>query len=626
MEVDNAGVGGIRKRDALDEGDGAPPKDRVKVSCESPSEELPPETITVTVVTNALPIPLAGNAWETIYHAAQQIRVLATPVNPRGPVVWSAGGTATGNPNERDYPMTVLGRRTVTASLATATASLTVDVVPQLTALAVPAPATGGAPYKAYVDAAADLTINATVVPNTAPALAYLRWNDGGAGKISAGASAAQNDAARDVELDYTVTVTIHSQIPAHHAQARTVDFHICQLPVLAIEEITFGGGNHRVDDDDGVPLIKLGLPVGPDNPEWLSGRAPAVSFPACYTRNTNISIIAKFSVAQAPTEAEQVDIQGDTAGYQWTAAGITVNPGDADVTTALMASNNTLPNTVDFLQNMNIVWQFNPAAQGLQPANNSTHDIYVTLGNPNGTPAYWTLLHISCVAAQGDNAANNVVASVFTPFTGLHGVTGANPRLVRKTKAPAPLKYWGKPAPAQGGTASFLGEVGGCGACGAWARLLIDMWKAHGITTGEFIQVRHTNYPNEGFLVKNWAFHANPVSTHNTYTHSEGNAGTLNRSLVNYCDPRDGLPGQNIANPPPSFQNHFIVWYPATGTYYDPSYGSVANSRKAWETAAIDGLWENTGGRAGWDTSKQPGGFGTILRFYNHDTNAWMP
>jgi hypothetical protein len=130
-----------------------------------------------------------------------------------------------------------------------------------------------------------------------------------------------------------------------------------------------------------------------------------------------------------------------------------------------------------------------------------------------------------------------------------------------------------------------MLAAADGSGQCGAWAQFLIDMFKAHGITTADRVEVVRSipERNNVGFLVKNWNFNTPPATSANSFTHLDAQMTKM-----------PGIPGQSNPNPPPAFFNHFIVVYNLA--LYDPSYGAgpFNNQLLSWEDAAIDGLFQS--------------------------------
>jgi hypothetical protein len=364
---------------------------------------------------------------------------------------------------------------------------------------------------------------------------------------------------------------------------------------LLQVKEITFAG-NHPVEKDT---LGNFGAP------EWLRGRAAADNSPVCYTRNTPVSLSAKFDVTRAPSAAEMVQVRGrgtfGSATLEWTGS-VTVSPGDTEVTVSGLSSAVHLPNEVACFDPAPISWEANPTATGWAGAGASSHLVYVVLGNPSGTPAYWTLLDISCRGAAGQSTEANVVTHAYAPFQ--------SRSLTRKRDGQG-LTYWNPTSTTCTNTQLLLASSDGSGQCGSWSEFLIDMLKCHGITAADKILVVRSlaahSSGSEGFLVKNWNF-IGSGSKPAPWTHVMGTE----------CVNQPGVPGQRNPDPPPAFFNHFIVRY--GGQFYDPSYGSApVGTQLVWENGAIEGLFH--GGLAGFPKASHT--TTKLLEFWNLTTNT---
>jgi hypothetical protein len=298
------------------------------------------------------------------------------------------------------------------------------------------------------------------------------------------------------------------------------------------------------------------------------------------YVRNTPVAFTAKFKVTtNACRASELIAVKGKatfgSASLEWNGS-FTVGPG-ATEGSVVLTSDNPLPNEVGIFESTDITWEMNPCNQGWSPAGITRNVIYVTLGPPSGTPNYWTLLDISCRAAAGKTTGPEVIRSVFVPLTS---------RSLSRKRDGQDLTYWNPPGPSCSATSTalVLAAANGAGQCGSWAEVLIDIYKTHGITSGDKILIVRSvaafQTSSEGFLVKHWVFDHPPASSGTAYTHY----------FPSQCRPGAGLPGQHNPSPPAGFFNHFIVL--ADGKLWDPSYGAGPFADKlAWENAAIDGL-----------------------------------
>lgn len=347
---------------------------------------------------------------------------------------------------------------------------------------------------------------------------------------------------------------------------------------IIALKELTFSG-NHLVDKDTrGV--------FSP--PEWVNGRSQ--QWPVCYTRVKNIKLKAKFEVMAPPTATETVKVKGvvklDQTTLEWTGS-VSVSPGDKEVTTGELTSSAPLPNYVACYDPMTIQWEAEPAGDFAYLAGASSNTLYVTLGDPSGTPAYWTLLDISCRSAHGATTAARLIRDGYSQYTS---------RALTRMRDGRGLTYWNPDTTRAMNTEQLLARGDGSGQCGSWSEFLIDMYKCHGESGQKIIVVVsipdfYNSFSDDptvragaaGFLVKNWRF-VGKGTRKAPWTHV----------MHIDCEKMPGIPGQRNDNPPPAFYNHFIVH--ALGQYYDPSYGGgpIAN-QDDWENGAIDGLFRGS-------------------------------
>ena len=396
---------------------------------------------------------------------------------------------------------------------------------------------------------------------------------------------------------DYTIThssvcyTSATAKATVQPAQTARAELHIKHIhAAITVKQLTFSG--HTVVEQDTTGDFA--------KPEWLDGRAD--HSPVSYARNVKVAFEAKFKVATAPCRPEKVDIKGSatfgSASLEWTAT-VTVSPGDTEAT-ATLSSNNALPNAVGIFESTDIVWQMNPGAIGWTAAGTTRNVVYVTLGPPSGTPNYWTLLDLSCRAAAGETTEAGVITKAYTPL---------RTRAIPRKRDAVSLTYW-KPQVTCKATVTkeLLAATDGAGQCGSWAEFLVDMYRVHGITSGQKILVVRTMADWTGstttFMVKNWVFDHPPASAKSAFTHI----------VPTECRPGVNHPGQNNTAPPPAFYNHFIVR--AQGVFWDPSYGTGSYAdQAAWEADGIDGLMRNVEPRAGFDKSLNP--TTKLLEFY---------
>jgi hypothetical protein len=580
-----------------------------------PAATLPP-VVTPTLVSlavNGATADGAGGYWAVV-NAIAHVDVVATtqPADDNGEwaqIAWTGNGITQDPPNTRRVLCGMARTVTVTATLNGPPQSVTIeiyDLASIASNLRINRPGNVWKDYAGFMPANTGI-VSATTTPANNTVWGLLAWPLGGG---AAGAALNQQNYNTAAAGDINMQVTLG-------AKQINGTLHICQWPVLAVDDITFSGGT-TVNNDTVANF---------DN-HWRSGRAVANRDPSplCFRRNRAITLTVTLRVTTPPTEAETVTVRGTaTAGINnivWTSGPIAVNPADATVSfPAAVAGSAPLPDQVDFYNPLTITWEMSDPNGGWIPLGPTEHLIYATLGTPAGTPAYWTLLHYSCTPGAASDQA--VITGAFNAIRG---------RNVTRKRDNVPLTYWtpgrpaNDPAAGMGNTTALLGHATGAGHCGSWSEFLIDMFKLHGVTTGHKVnvtreaQVAQRQHPlpprivpaatPAGFLVATWNF-AGPATNPNMLTHSQwGN-----------CTEGPPAPGQNNAGPPPSFYNHFVVFCATDNRIYDPSYGNDFASPAAWEPASISGLFSDV--VPGFNAGYSPVGGTRLLQFRDRVTNA---
>jgi hypothetical protein len=571
---------------------------------QSCAEAKPPRLLSLQVE-RAVQVD-ATHFWEAV-NGVEQIRVIAVTDPPNTVPAWTPDTLAAGeNGNVKLVSRAAIGTITVTATLDIApNVEIKIYDLTDMTST-LPANGVGGHRWKAYVSANTTV-LTAVTVPNTNEVWPKVVWTEG----IPRNPVNAQAVALTPVG-DATITASLGTIAP------KTVSgvLHICQWPVLAVDEITFSGG-HTVNNDTAADF---------DN-KWTQVRAQANlgnpqldPSPLCYTRNTPVTLTATLRVTTQPTDPENVTVRGTAVigltTIVWTSAPITVNPGPATVPFVVPVPGSlALPNQVAAYNPLTITWEMSGPTGNWIGIGSTQHRIYVTLGNPAGTPAYWTLLHYSCTGAAGAANDQALITGAFNPLRGLN---------LTRQRDNVPLTYWNPQGPARGNsnTALLLAEPTGAGHCGSWALFFIDMLKAHGVGTGHKVNVTRPAVVQQigpvvvgagvkrGFLVATWNFAPVPATSPADLTHTRrGN-----------CNPGVYAPGQNNPQPPPAFYNHFVVHCTTDGRIYDPSYGHDFANPDAWEPASISGLYSDC---AAPNAGYSPVGAARLLQFRDLVTNG---
>lgn len=542
----------------------------------------------------------APNQWTTV-DAARRVQVLATTnpdrVGAANDITWDGAGVTVA-PWRRDISRAAVGNFVTGATLNNPRLQVQVAVWDLTNAVSDLPLAHAGTTRKGYAGYVPGDTATLTATTNPDQLLVWqnLNW--------STGATGHQCPVNVSAVGDQTITVTLGTA--AIGQLTRQVVLHICQWPVLEVTEITFSHG-HVINQDTVADFDRL----------WTRARMGAVAPnpinpPECYTRAASIGLSVKLRVVTPPTDTETVIVRGRAtiggAAMTWTSGNITVNAGDLEVSFPAVDANQPLPNQVNFYPAAQIDWEMSDPNGGWIVIGSTTHDIYLTLGNPAGGPVYWTLLHHSCVNAAATAAEAAFVDAAFTSYTG---------RNMQRRRDPKPMTYWDPQnvAGGNGNTAMLLGsdttrenpllpgppDPGGqpvaAGHCGSWAESFVDMLKMHGVTSGHKVNVTRSAPMRRvgglpaatgGFLVAAWNFTAVPAVLADRLTHAQWVT----------CTTAVHAPGQSNLAPPPAFYNHFIVWNTVTNTLYDPSYGThfhgagQAATLLAWEMGSISGLF----------------------------------
>lgn len=455
-------------------------------------------------------------------------------------------------------------------------------------------------PAKVYEDSAASWECRAVTKPHNRCIWTDLDWSEGAAGTYTNRHQIKLSPAG-----DKTVTVGLDGKPCAIQA-------HIRRWPVLQVNTVEF---DSRMVYGDGKDFIDKAFDA-----KWVKGRAAAgmniapgtCQAPVCYPGAATISLTVTFDVATRPTDAEDVGICGavvfkDGARAEWRDT-VKVSPGDAQVKTKKMAASVALPAGVNCYDKLTIQWSMKTYQGADGPpggAGSTDHLLYVTLGEPDaGAKAYWTLLDISCRAASGKTDEPGFVPAAFIPFTTHRGDDNGFPRMGDGIK----LSYYlqgvntsgdqGEPFPVYS-TRGILGRADGTGRCGGWARLLVDMFRIHGVVSAKRFWMIRSKDPknvdgNKRFLVKNCQFTGpGSLAAWSTGFHFAGFATEkglyTHRGAVD-CIKLSGAAGQGKTNPQFDFADHVVVKH--GGKLYDPSYGiEPCTDQFEYEGRALDGL-----------------------------------
>lgn len=592
------------------------------VGCDPVEEPAPPVLVSLTVITPDTAVQDAEvvGLWRVPYDAAEDhLTIVQATTLPNDPETWAQidwhGATVVeGSENRRiQLPRNALQDHEVEATLDETTRELTVRIVPRLDRLddVAAAVATEARIFKFYVAAGGTATIRARTIPDTQAAWQQITW-EGALGDSGAAHS-------KTVALDAGGSFPVKASLGGVEDELEVL---VRPLPRIDVVRVQFRNAAAVVDNDTAAAFPAYA---------WDDAE-PDRRIPACFVRNTAIRLSVVLEIGQHPLVQETFHVTGtaDFGGTHVTwAFDKDIAPGDA---TPLVEhdvdADVAIPNVIAAYDALDVQWAYDAAGRGAVDGNVSRHQVYSLLGAPaGGVRAYWTLLDVSCHAADGDAAAVDLANHLTVRFADL-----AHP--IQRKRDGRDLGYWTAPPGNDSGrnTQELLQNADGSGQCGAWALFFLDMLRVHGINTAVRVEVDHPN--NVGFLVRNWNFspqkasvsgtvkpfvdwfYSVPTSEASRFTHRIRGAG-VPQDYECQTRPPNGAAGQNNPNPPPKFSNHFIVRY--AGAVYDPSYGSVPfNDFRSWENASIQGLWcrRDPLYLAGYDNNRRTGMDPQMLRY----------
>lgn len=607
-----------------------PPKPPFPPEPPPPPVDPVPEIVGIQIV--GAPSRLVAGADHTVDFQAGAQAALRAVLNPDDPAFYANLTWSTGQAGTRDiavdrHPVGAVGAfanytvNLIVNGVTVSARSIGVGVVPVVQSLAYESFA-----FRDHVNAWYSYVLSnqfglpnqfpaqaiATTAPNTAGDWQHIAWQNDSAAGPAGNRRLVYLDAAGPVNLQ----VRSDSAAPLTTPLAiRNVRQWPAGTPRIALRQITFTGGRSVFQED----ALYYGHAYGR---VWRPGQ----TVPQTYTRNTNVGLQPEFQVNTAG-DGTSTDVRaslflpladGSFHRMVWNWANIaSANGATATLTPAAVNADVTLPNQVVCGDPARILWEMR--ANGGNDGDwtlfdVSSHELYVTYadavagyGLPNGGRClYWTVLKLSCEAANGEAGTPADLKAAIYSIVGNTGAfdpaTGNNPA-VRRARDGTVMTYWSRPQQTSQYLKDMLSDPRyfdavqqeykvSC-ACGCWADLLVAMFAAHGESTPRVVDVRGNLAESADvyrFMVSNWTFHAPPAGDPADYSHDYGAPGT---NVAGTATWGPGMPGQNNPAPTNRFVNHLIVYDTAGGlTFYDPSYGSpTVNTTGAYVTAAASGL-----------------------------------
>jgi uncharacterized repeat protein (TIGR01451 family) len=376
------------------------------------------------------------------------------------------------------------------------------------------------------------------------------------------------------------------------------------------LKEVAFSGpAYHVVIADDGSETYYA--------PHWLDDNLDGDAddpgerkWPVSFTRNTTMYASVKLVMNEPLSGSETILVRGDGPGNLDFPPTPATAIGTEIIVTDIAAANPFL-DEIDIFEPMRIIWQVSVGAGPWISAGVSQNEVYVTLGNPEGT-LYHTTVYLGSKNADGQKDRDDTIAKIWEEFT--------DRKVESKTKGKL-LKYYGDWTTKNTTAAGLLKDADG--QCSAWSNFFILMLKNQGLlgqddpsAMNNAVGVSPTPFPAElggkddVFLIKEWAFARAGLSGDGFRPFLNIPEGDLfppnggvdewsykdndsyNWRYAQVTD-KDGKPGQGTNNPRSDFGNHqFVVLKDRNErrTYYDPSYGVTYTSVEDFETRMIAG------------------------------------
>lgn len=288
-----------------------------------------------------------------------------------------------------------------------------------------------------------------------------------------------------------------------------------CNLTVVEIKlkSVTFGGTGYRViTRDDGQGPYATQHWLDHDGDGAATNTTGDHRFPALYERHTRVTV-TRLTATVAPNGFARaaVDVQGGGSDNHAFSGQGAIDRGTLTVS-ANMVADRALRNTIWFYDTYDIGWRVALVQNAFRPIGLSDNRIYVSLERPAIATIYESVAHLACASATGVNDSGPALASMWSEFTDRDvrrkPIDGFNRRDGVR------MGYWRPPATICQTLPQMLRSPTGNGACGAWAELLIEMTRVHGVRHPDsrttVITARPTAVPAappDGFLVKRWAF-----------------------------------------------------------------------------------------------------------------------
>ncbi len=371
-----------------------------------------------------------------------------------------------------------------------------------------------------------------------------------------------------------TGEVTLKAQIYDDNGNLVTTST-IAVVVGISIQTVDFGlaffwdGDIYDVVNDDGSAY---------SGHDWDCTRISGPQTPICYVAGSIPAVDLSFTVGDGTTG--QVMVQGNSD------SGITFGPVQANIANGTISlsdleANEALPDTIDCFDPMYIDWEVSTdGGNTWNPAGTTANQVYVVLNEPLNPKLYHSVVHLSCMSAEGVDDEDEATLCIWSTFQSL----------VVCTYDGVQLTYYANYQTKVISTTGLL--TTGDGQCASWTFLFLDTLLAQGIqqtdntvivggvsTPANVVVVRPVN--NLGFFVNNW----NNVPTGSTPAYNTivqypwENYHSYNFAPAAVTQ-KLGIPGQGNPSPASVFTRHVFTYLSVCGVqqYYDPSYGQIYN------------------------------------------------
>ena len=407
----------------------------------------------------------------------------------------------------------------------------------------------------------------------------------------------------------------------------------------ITIQTVSFGGDKYwelNSDPKDDGTVTQYSAPHSGPNPDGIGVHNYPVAFTSGSTMK--VGITAKIDAPTKLKRGDPVGVIGEMPDgnqlYQ-----LMSYDKDGIYKIDLTSMNNKLAELVGFWDPLPISWtffSFDKNGEGVQigDPHTTTHTVYVTRKDPiltaeEANHRWETTYNIACRTANGqpndnsDSTKQAIVNAIYVEFK-TQKIRRVRPGTTDfRIEDVEGMRYWNKTN--VGTTANFwTWELlrDGIGKCDAWAKLMIDTLRCHGIVDLKLVKVSPPANGNDNVEIRKAFDDYYSLTQAGVYTQSTVDPNeavlfikkwTLTEKSIATLASNDlvGDKAQGPEEDPQSFfSNHALVAivndasYPVK--YFDPSYGTEpVGSLSDWEQASVVGYGWRVRGKYQNDTGE---------------------